>query len=165
MKRLFLIRHAKSSWADASLSDIQRPLNKRGLRDAPFMAKLMVGKQVIPDLIITSPAVRAHTTAQYFHVASGLNESQLHIEKTIYHAYPEEIFSVVQNVSSDIQTLFVFGHNPGFTSFANYFAKEYIANVPTCGIVEIETAAKDWKNFSKSNGVLKSFYFPKQYFS
>ena len=88
MKKLFLIRHGKSSWSNPDLQDFDRPLNKRGIRDAPFMAKMLVGKGVKPDLIVTSPANRAISTAKQFAAEQGILHDDLVIKHEIYEAYP-----------------------------------------------------------------------------
>jgi len=163
MKSVFFIRHAKSSWEDPSLSDIERPLNKRGFRDAPFMAKLLKGKSITPDKIITSPANRAYTTATYFAQELNIHESSMVIRKEIYHAYPEDVLGIIRSLDKNDDVILVFGHNPCFTSIANRFSEDYIPNVPTCGIVQIEADVSKWSDFQE-HGKFKSFYFPKQYF-
>lgn len=165
MKTVFFIRHAKSSWADMSLRDIHRPLNKRGLRDAPFMAKALAAKGVKVDLILSSPANRALTTAKYFAQEQGIDQKEISIENAIYEAYPETIIQLLKETSPEVNTIFIFGHNPTFTSIANYYSGTYIPNVPTCGIIKVETAIDSWQQFSKNNGNVTGFYYPKQYFS
>ena len=162
MKSVFFIRHAKSSWEDASLSDIERPLNKRGFRDAPFMAKLLKGKSVEPDRIVTSPANRAYTTATYFAKELSIHEDSMMIRKEIYHAYPEDVLGIIRTLDNANNIILIFGHNPCFTSIANRFSDDYIPNVPTCGIVQIDADVKEWADFQE-NGSLKAFYYPKQY--
>ncbi len=164
MKTLYLIRHAKSSWEDSSLRDIQRPLNPRGKRDAPFMAKLLKGKGIQADAIVSSPANRAFTTSTYFAKEMGIEENEIIQEDSIYEAYTEDIFNVIHSLHNSINTVFLFGHNPTFTSMANMFTQNYIANVPTCGIVVIESAAESWSAFGRENSLLKDYYYPKQYF-
>ena len=162
MKSIFFIRHAKSSWEDASLSDIERPLNKRGLRDAPFMAKLLKGKSVVPDRIVTSPANRAFSTATYFAKELDIPESSMLVRKEIYHAYPEDVLAIIRTLDNTEHTILMFGHNPCFTSIANRFSNDYIPNVPTCGIVQVSAEVTEWTDFQEY-GDLKAFYFPKQY--
>lgn len=163
MKTVYFIRHAKSSWEDPGLMDIERPLNKRGFRDAPFMAKLMKGKEAKPDKLISSPANRAFTTATYFAKELNIPEQAIVVRKEIYHAYPEQVLSLIRNLDNADSMVYLFGHNPCFTSLANQFSKDYIPNVPTCGIVKVESDVNSWGEFEKS-GVLKEFYYPKQYF-
>lgn len=165
MKKAIFIRHAKSSWADPSLRDFDRPLNKRGLRDAPFMAKLLKGKLDQLDLILASPANRAFTTATYFAEAFDIPVTNIRQEKKLYHAYPDEILKTVQELEDDIDTVLVFGHNPGFTDIVNQFTRNYIDNVPTCGICQIEASVQSWSDFDESNARLTAFYYPKQYFT
>jgi len=165
MKTVYFIRHAKSSWKDMSLRDFDRPLNKRGKRDAPFMAEKLKEFGVQPDAIISSPANRAITTATHFAKGLAILPKNIIQAPSIYEAYPSSILKVVQNQSNDWQTILVFGHNPGFTMVANSFkGGAHIDNVPTCGIVKIEAQVDKWKNFTPENGLVKAFYFPKQYF-
>lgn len=164
MKTVYFVRHAKSSWKDLTLRDKDRPLNKRGKRDAPFMANLMKEKGVQADAIISSPANRAYTTACHFASALGVEELSIHKEEPIYEAYDTDVLEIIQELPNTYQTIFVFGHNPSFTSIANLFTTDYITNVPTCGIVQIEASINNWKNFGEQTGKLIAFYYPKQYF-
>lgn len=164
MKTVYFIRHAKSSWKEQGLRDIDRPLNSRGKRDAPFMAKLLRGKDIQVDQLVSSPANRARSTAKYFAEAFDIKESDILIMKDIYEAHPSTILRIIRSFSNDWKTVLIFGHNPTFTDVVNFFADRYIHNVPTCGIVQIEAAIDDWKNFDENAGKLKAFHYPKQYF-
>lgn len=164
MKKIFFIRHAKSSWDDFSLKDIDRPLNKRGLRDAPFMATMLAGKGVKPDAIVSSPANRAYTTATYFAKAAEIDSKSIIKNIDIYEAMDITVKEIITDLNNDWDTVLIFGHNPTFTSLANSYHEDYIPNVPTCGIVEVEADIDDWKKFSDKTGKRKNFYFPKQYF-
>ena len=165
MKTVHFIRHAKSSWSDNSLKDIERPLNKRGLRDAPFMASLLRGKGTKIDAIISSPAVRAHTTATYFADSFGINNDQILLEARIYEAWTQEIVNIIQGLSDDYNSVLVFGHNPAFTSISNLFRIEpYLPNLPTCGIVKVEAPVTTWSEFNDSTARATALYYPKQYF-
>lgn len=160
MRTLYLIRHAKSSWKDMSLSDFDRPLNKRGIRDAPIMAQWLLENIDGLDAIISSPATRAKSTALEFANLFGV---KIEFHKSLYHAAEAEIFSSVYSVKDKYQSIALFGHNPGFTYFANEFTgSQYIDNVPTCGIVAIQSSAKSWTDFSTSNSSLKFFMYPKK---
>jgi len=164
MKTFYLIRHAKSSWSDMSLRDFDRPLNKRGLRDAPFMSKMLAGKGVQPDAIVSSPANRALTTATFFADELGIQKQGIVQEKKIYEAYPEEVLEVIAELKEDWNTVLIFGHNPTFTTLANDFGEDYISNLPTCGIVKIESTATSWADVDETNSKLVAFYYPKEYF-
>ena len=163
MKKVFLVRHAKSSWDNPSLRDIERPLNERGLADAPFMAKLAKDKGFTPDAIFTSPAVRALTTANYFKLELGLDGEDFFIRDEIYEAIPQRIINLINTLPEKYSTVMLFGHNPTFTSVANMFSTDYIANLPTCGIVGIQSSASHWPEFSEKNAYLDAYFFPKQF--
>lgn len=164
MKTVYLIRHAKSSWEDSSLRDIERPLNRRGLRDAPFMAQMLKGRGVVADQIISSPANRAFTTATYFAEALSIIPEDIVVRHDIYEAHPQTVLGIITSLSADLNNVLIFGHNPTFTSLANMFADQYIANLSTCGIVQLAFTGADWALFSPDTVKLVAHYFPKQYF-
>lgn len=163
MKMLYLIRHAKSSWDFPELKDFDRPLAARGLRDAPFMAGMLKKEGVVPDKLVSSPAKRAFSTAVFFAQAQGLQADDIVRNISIYHAFAEDILSIARDWPDDWNTVFLFGHNPTFTSVANYFAKEYIDNVPTCGIVAIKLDIDQWRALKKHAGIVTDFWYPKQF--
>lgn len=165
MKTIYFVRHAKSSWEDARLRDFQRPLNKRGLRDAPFMGKLLHAKGLAPDRIITSPAVRARTTAKFYAVALQYPEAQVQEEPVIYEAFPEDIFRLIERFDTAWDVVYLFGHNPTWTTLANSFAETFIANIPTCGTFRVDAEVDDWAAFTAQTARMSEFHYPKQYFS
>ncbi|QOY54941.1 histidine phosphatase family protein [Candidatus Sulfurimonas marisnigri] len=161
MKKLYIIRHAKSSWKDSSLSDFDRPLNKRGRVDAPLMGKVLKGKKVSPDAIISSPALRAKTTAQ--NIAKNINFTKpITYDENIYEANDDTLLYVMKKLNKEDSVVFIFGHNPGL----NMLAESLVGldeNIPTCGIVEIEFDCKKWSEISSKNAKLISFDYPKMY--
>lgn len=160
MKKLFLVRHAKSSWTDMSLSDFDRPLNQRGKRDAPIMAEWLRERIGGIDALISSPAKRAKKTAKEFKSAFGI---EVEYHKSLYHADMDEIYSSIYSIPEQVNSVAIFGHNPGFTFFANEFSgDDYIDNVPTCGIVGIKTSVQSWTDFSPENAELEFFMYPKK---
>lgn len=161
MKTLYLIRHAKSSWADVNMKDFDRTLEERGLRDAPKMAKILRGMSVHPDYIISSPAKRALMTAQYFALGLGFPIENIVKEFDIYEAEENTLLHIVRDLPDDKNTILMFGHNPGFTYFANRFTKKRIDNVPTAGVVVIELTSGKWKEFNEKTAVIKDFLYPK----
>ncbi len=165
MKTVYFVRHAKSSWKDAMLQDIDRPLNDRGKRDAPFMAKLLREQGLQPDKLISSPAKRAFATAKYFAEAFDISQKDILVVEDIYEAHPAEILQVVRNCQPEWNTVLIFGHNPTFTDVVNFFADQYILNVPTCGIARVELTVDDWSEFDKNTAKLTAFHYPKQYFN
>ncbi len=165
MKTLYLIRHAKSSWKDLNAPDHKRKLNERGKRDAPFMGELLHKKGVQPDIIVSSYAVRALTTAKIIAKAVGYAESDIDVRQEVYLASFQTLMNIVRHLNNKANIAFLFGHNPDFTAFANTFSDEYIPNVPTCGIVEIRFDVQQWSDITSDNGQVISFEFPKKYFS
>jgi phosphohistidine phosphatase len=166
MKKITLIRHAKSSWDHPGLADHDRPLNNRGRRDAPFMAQLMAGRGWQPAALVSSPAVRARTTAAFFAEALGRPAESLVIEPAIYEASLSTMLELIRGLNPAWSSVALFGHNPTFTSLANQFTREWIDNVPTCGIVEIMGAGvEEWAAFSPATARVTGFHYPKQYFS
>ncbi len=161
MLNLFLVRHAKSSWDHSGLRDHDRPLNKRGERDAPTMARMLKGMGIRPDLLVSSTATRARTTARYFAEELGIPENDIVEKGDIYEAYPTAILKVISELPNDAHTVFLFGHNPTFTDVANRFTDNYIDNVPTCGVVHIRSSAPSWAEFYEENAKVKACYFPK----
>ncbi|MCH2023597.1 MAG: histidine phosphatase family protein [Saprospiraceae bacterium] len=165
MKTLFLVRHAKSSWKDHRLDDIDRPLNKRGQRDAPFMAHLMKKKGVNIDVFVSSPALRAHSTAIAFAKVLADSKVEIILKPEIYEVSSATLIYTVQNQFKDEwDAVMMFGHNYAYTDFANWYAKPFIENVPTCGIVAIDFEVENWSDVTRSNGIVRFFEFPRKYF-
>lgn len=162
MKTVYFIRHAKSSWDDPSLRDHDRPLNKRGKRDAPKMARRLVGFDVAPDGILSSTAKRTRQTLATFREAMGLPEDRVILREELYHAWPEEIVKQVRTLPAEWDTVLLFGHNPGYTELANLIPGPPIDNVPTCGIVGVRTDVATWADFKLKQCRRICFMWPKQ---
>jgi phosphohistidine phosphatase len=162
MKTLILIRHAKSSWDNTALSDFERPLSDRGYRDAPRMAKRLKEKDLAPNLLLASPANRALTTAKI--IAEGIDYPVENIQtnRSIYHAGEDELLSIVQHLPDSTDVVMLFGHNPGFTDFANSLTNSRIDNIPTCGIFSCQFDADSWQDVNWGNGKVLFFDFPKK---
>lgn len=162
MKTIFFVRHAKSSWTDPHLSDHDRPLNKRGLRDAPVMAEYLAKKYPEIDLFVSSSASRALKTARIFQKV-GFPSTKLEIKSNLYHASSFEIVRVVKELNNDFQSVAIFGHNPGMTSAVNYFNDGYIDNVPTCGIGVVKAEIVNWAALTNESADLLNFFYPKMF--
>jgi len=166
MKKLFLVRHAKSSWDDPEMSDFDRPLNERGKKDAPHMAKLLKQRKVFPDRMITSPALRALTTCKAFAKTLDFAEHKVETFERLYHASSTTWLGILRALkehkrdSEDV--VLVFGHNPGITEFANELLNVRIDNIPTCGIVSATLNIDQWSEISPGCGELDSFDYPKK---
>ncbi|MFH1196257.1 MAG: histidine phosphatase family protein [bacterium] len=163
MKKLFLVRHAKSSWDEPGLSDLERPLNKRGKKDAPFMADLVKNSGQHFDQIISSPALRAITTAMIFAEALGFNKKDIIKKESLYEADFEDILNNIRELDNSAESAILFGHNPGLTIFNNYMTDKQIENLPTCGILEIEFDLESWRDIEEYSGKLISFDYPKNH--
>lgn len=163
MKVLYLIRHAKSSWDNDRLTDFERPLNERGKKDAPRMAKRIKEKEITPDLMISSPAKRAIKTCKAFANILSYPKSSIKEDPTLYHASPETIASVIQGIRDKADVVLIFGHNPGLTEFAEWLTGENLVNVPTCGVVGVKLKIKSWKDLSRDKASMILFDFPKKH--
>ena len=161
MKQLLVIRHAKSSWSLIGQDDFDRPLNDRGLRDAPAMAQKLLDKKVSIDTFISSTANRAFTTATCFAKAYGVNAESINGLKQLYHAYPPVFYEVISKLDDAIITAAVFAHNPGITMFVNELTTSRIDTMPTCGIFAIKAEINNWKDFKVAKKTLWFFDYPK----
>ncbi len=160
MKTIYLIRHAKSSWKDSTLDDFDRPLNKRGKKDAPLMGLKLKEKNIKPDIIISSPALRAKTTAEFISNSIKYNKEIIY-DETIYEASTSELISLLKRVDDEHNTIFLVGHNPSLNMLADYFV-DFEENIPTCGILQIKIDCGRWSDINSSNAKLISFDFPKK---
>ena len=162
MKTLYLVRHAKSSWDFPHLSDYNRPLNKRGKKNAPQMGQRLAARSIRPDILLSSPAKRAYSTAKSVAKEIKYPIEMIHTHEQIYHAGARDLLSVIQNVSDQHQTLMLVGHNPGFTDLANDLANESISNIPTAGLVAIKFKVDSWSLVNFGQGAMVFFDYPKK---
>jgi phosphohistidine phosphatase len=163
MKRLYLIRHAKSSWAEPGLPDFERPLNGRGKTDAPFMGRRLADHGVRPDLIVSSPAKRARKTARCIAEAVGFARDSIRFDETIYEAEVPSLLGAIARVPAECETLFFVGHNFGISDLAAWLLGRDIGVLPTCGIVGIEFDGLSWPDLSEGSGRLLFVDFPKKH--
>ena len=159
---LTLVRHAKSSWNNTDLSDFERPLNSRGLKNAPEMGKRLVKAKFKVDLIISSPAVRALTTAEFIASELGYNFQRIKQEDAIYEAGLNTLLHLISSLDNNINNVMLVGHNPGFTMLCNYLSDAEIENLPTCSIAQIKFDQSSWQSVSVHSGVLLDYDFPKK---
>ena len=159
MKTIYLLRHAKSSWDDDSLSDFERPLNERGLRTAPYIGEAMTRRGYLPSLIISSPAKRAATTAELVKGSAGLN-FDLRFDDRIYEASPNTFPTVVSETSDDVDSLMLVGHNPGMEGFIRYLTGR-IEPMPTAALAVIELSINSWKDLDAECGKVHEIIRPK----
>ena len=150
-RKLYIIRHGKSSWENEGLDDIDRPLNERGTRSAEVMAKRIMEKGLIPRLIYSSPANRALSTALIMKRIWGLDPSVLHIHDALYMAYVSEICEVVEQAPDEVDSLAIFGHNPAFTLYANTLLDKPLDNLPTAGVVVLSIESESWRKIGRKH--------------
>jgi phosphohistidine phosphatase len=161
MKILTLVRHAKSSWKDNKISDRERPLNKRGEHDAPMMGKRIVAAGIRPSLILSSPAVRAWTTAKFLAQEIGYPLEFLQRENSLYLASLDNIIDALSTQDAEFSSVMIVGHNPGLTTFANYLSPGLTDNLPTAGLVSVGFEKDDWNLHSAPKTELLTYDFPK----
>lgn len=126
------------------------------------MASFMSDLNIRPDVIISSPAKRANSTAVFFAKSFGIETADIRIAEVIYEALMSDILQLINGLSQEIDTVMLFGHNPTFTNLANYFSPDFIPNVPTCGILQVEANTNNWTQFNNQTARLVKTYFPKE---
>jgi len=162
MKRLTLVRHSKSDWSLPGQQDWDRALNKRGQRDAPEMARRMRARKLKPDLILSSPAVRALATATIMARELKVAASIVRQDERLYLAGPADMLTVIRDLGGSARHLMVFGHNPGITDFANRLsAGDRIDNMPTSAVFTATFAIQDWSELDWGSGQDAQFDYPK----
>jgi phosphohistidine phosphatase len=159
MKTLYVLRHAKSDWNDASLTDFERPLNERGVHAAQKMGAFMQQRGIVPDLIISSPARRARETAQIIKDAAVI-AAEIHFEPRIYEAGMGDLMEIVSQVENDCEKLLIVGHNPGFEQLVEILSGE-LQPMPTAALAEIELPIENWSETMRG-GKLKNLFKPKE---
>ncbi len=161
MKRLTLMRHAKSDWNNPNLSDFDRPLNRRGFCDAPEMGRRYAARIGSPDCIHTSTAVRARQTAGLFAEQAAYDADEIVAHDELYLASPATLLDIVNQLEDRDGHVVVIAHNPGITEFATELTGGRLDNLPTAGIWSMLFDQPGWENISPGTGVLDWFDFPK----
>jgi len=163
MKTIYLVRHAKSSWKYPNLDDFERPLNKRGRINAPFMGKVLQKLKVTPDLVISSPANRAATTARIIAAAINYPLENIRYSESIYEFSENALIHVVKQIDDTVNKAMVVGHNPAINGLANYIGDQPIGNIPTSGVYCVKLDISSWAKISEHCGKLEFFEFPKKH--
>ena len=161
MKHLLIIRHAKSDWGERGLEDFDRPLNERGQRNAPEMAKRLIQRNIIPELVVSSPALRAKSTAAYFAEIFGYGQDDIVEEPRIYEASASTLLQLINNWDNRYNSIALVGHNPGLTELAIKLSDFDDPNIPTCGVALLEFPFDDWRMISAGTGEVKMYDYPK----
>lgn len=164
MKELILIRHAKSDWGNENLKDIDRHLSERGYSDAYALSAWYLKEQPLPDLILTSTAIRALNTALIFARALAFNMADFVIDETIYESTVTNLLQVIKEQENKKKSIMLFGHNPGITNLFNTLCTDdFFEAIPTCGIVKINFEINSWQEISNQNSKFSFCQFPKNY--
>ena len=161
MKTLFLVRHAKSSWNETAMPDKDRPLNARGRSDAQKMGERLAKRNVKPDLILSSPALRALSTAEIIAKKLGYKLKDIVVDDRLYTHEVEDLLEVIYKLGNKPKRVMLFGHNPELTELAHQLSSE-ITDMPTCAIAELTFDAKSWSDIGEAKLSKAGLDYPKQ---
>jgi len=160
MKSLIIVRHCKSSWADLSLSDFDRPLNKRGNIDGELMSNYLREKEKKIDKLILSTSKRTRLTSKYF--TEKIHFDSISYLDELYHASYSDIINIISKVENNFNSIMVIGHNPGLTELINQYTIMNIYNLPTTGVVKVEFKGDKWERITENKGIIVYKKFPKE---
>jgi phosphohistidine phosphatase len=160
MKTLILVRHAKSSQSFGLTSDFDRPLNERGFREAAEMGRKLFKKRIPIDQFVSSPAIRAKTTAELFAAEYNRKMKEILFIPSLYHAAPENFMELIHGFDDSFYNIALFSHNPGITDFASSISSAYISHMPTCSVFAVSSSIDSWKDFTWTENSYLFFYKP-----
>ena len=163
MRTLYLTRHAKSSRDDPRMDDFHRPLNERGMRDAPFMAQRFNARGEPVDMLVSSPALRAITTAGFFAGALGVQVDRIRQVPDIYLATARTLLRIVNDLPDEVHRVMLFGHNPGFSDLVALLGGDVVGDMPTCATVRIDLPVGSWREVSAGIGTVAWTDHPKRH--
>lgn len=161
MKTLILTRHAKSSWNSEASTDFERPLNKRGMRDAPEMAKRLARRGPMPDSIVSSTATRALVTTRLMMSELSLHSRHLTTTDSIYEAPVKALLDAIGNLPNQCEVAMLVGHNPGMSNTGNYLCTKAALQMPTCAMACLELDVDKWTDVYRDCAVLRWYDYPK----
>ena len=159
MKTLFILRHAKSSWDNPDWSDFARPLNHRGLDTAPLMGAVMKENDFDPEIIVSSPALRAKQTADLVKKSAGFRAKVIYDER-IYEASALRLLEVVSDIEDYYDSAMIVGHNPGFENLVRILTGK-IEAMPTAALAVVDLEINYWKEITAETGSLRKIFRPK----
>lgn len=163
MKKLFLIRHAKSSWKEEGSTDHERPLNHKGIKDAPFMAKILKKAKIKPDVILSSDALRARMTAEIFADVLHYPKEEILTESDLYLAGIHDFLKQINMIEDKADCAFLVSHNPGISEFVHFLTGDNYIDMPTCAICGVEFDIDSWRRVKQGAGRFILFEYPKKY--
>ncbi len=158
MKRVFFLRHAKSSWDDFALKDFDRPLSTRGIQDAELMGNFFRSKKISLDLILSSPSKRTRETLEHFFPKKT---PKLEFFQNIYHATMDDILENIYQLSEEIKNIMIVGHNPSMHDTTEYLTQKFLNKYPTCALAEVSSESK-WIEFAQGCTILENFKKPSE---
>lgn len=161
-KQLYLVRHAKSSWSDMSLHDFERPLNRRGLRDAPEMGRRLKQRGISPEIVLCSSALRARQTAELLLPELGVRQDSIVFKDCVYEASVEILTDLIRRQPNDCGSVMLIGHNPAIGLLAGRLADRHVERMPTCAAVCLELETDQWDRVLNCASRLIDFDYPKR---
>ncbi|MGN6491838.1 MAG: SixA phosphatase family protein [Agriterribacter sp.] len=164
MRTIVVVRHAKSSWDDISVSDFDRTLNERGKQEAPMMAQLLFNRNIPIDSFISSPAKRARKTAAYFAKQFGFSADQIVLRDALYQAEADAFYKEIEQLDNALSNIALFSHNPGITDFVNSLSTAVkVDDMPTCSIFAVQVNITKWTDFRSTSKKFLFFDYPRLY--
>lgn len=163
MKKLTLIRHAKSDWSDPVIKDFDRPLNSRGHRVAPKMGVKLHELGFTPGLLVSSPAARAKRTTQYLVEQLKFDLTEVQYDEELYDASVRILLSMVNKLPDDLEHVAFVGHNPTLTYLTEYLTGDEVGNLPTCSVVQMDFDIDTWQAVSKDTGRISNYIYPRKF--
>lgn len=152
MKQLIVVRHAKAGWGDLSLGDFQRPLNERGVSDSSVVAQHLLDQAIIPQYIVSSPALRALTTAKQFAKTLNINAADFVTDKRIYEASCDTLLDVIWGLDEHYDKIMIVGHNPGLSDMIRSLVSQNIDELSTCEVTAIQFDREQWQHVDLRSG-------------
>ncbi|MDD3343494.1 MAG: histidine phosphatase family protein [Sulfurospirillaceae bacterium] len=165
MKKIYLIRHAKSSWNDGMLDDFSRPLNGRGKKDLQLMGERLAMFEVLPDAIFTSPAKRALKTAKALAKSIDYKKNKVSVVESLYESSFQDYLTLIHSVNDAYKDIFIVAHNPTITEVGERLSGAILTNIPTCAIVCLSFDVDHFKDIAEENGKILFFDYPKKHTS
>lgn len=163
MKTLYLVRHAKSDWGNEAIRDIDRHLNERGYADAYMMSSNFAKKRELPQLLVSSSAIRALSTALIFARNFKYPEHQIRINPNLYECHSSDLLKEIYQLDDSLHSVMLFAHNPTLTNVFADISDSYVDNIPTCGIIGIRFAVETWAGIKGMEGETFVTEFPKEF--
>lgn len=161
MKKLYLIRHSKSSWENPDISDFDRPLNSRGKKDRYTMAHFLMIHNIYPDFVLCSPSIRTLKSLKAYKEILDIHPKAITLKQELYESTYTNLLEQINLCDNTYSSLFLIAHNPSLNDLANYFVKDFNENIPTSGIVGLEFDCDRWEDISDTNCNMFLFTYPK----